>query len=166
MAPDFAISRRQAWIDIADRVLLLSATDVHGYFKDGFHEYLVARAFRMKRVFERMLDERAFLSPYGVRAVSRVYLDHPYVFQCDGFRSEVKYVPAEFDTDMFGGNSNWRGPVWMPINYLLFIESLCRFGALYGDGFHPKHSIPVCADARTTRRMDQLNIASMSTVTS
>ena len=92
----------------------------------------IARAFRMKRVLERMLDESEFLSPCGVRAVSRVYLDHPYVFDCSGFRSEVKYLPAESDSDMFGGNSNWRGPVWMPVNYL---ESLCKFGSFYGDGF-------------------------------
>ncbi|HEX2366701.1 MAG TPA: hypothetical protein VHJ00_16970, partial [Bradyrhizobium sp.] len=60
----------------------------------------IARAFRMKRVLERMLDESEFLSPYGVRAVSRVYSDHPYVFDCRGFRSEVKYAPAESDTDI------------------------------------------------------------------
>jgi hypothetical protein len=94
----------------------------------------IARAFRMKRGFERVLDESAFLSPYGVRSISRVYLDHPYVFECGGFRSEVKYEPAESDSNMFGGNSNWRGPVWMPINYLI-IESLCKFSAFYGDGF-------------------------------
>jgi hypothetical protein len=88
----------------------------------------------MKRVLERMLDESEFLSPYGVRAVSRVYLEHPYVFDCSGFASEVKYAPADSDTDVFGGNSNWRGPVWMPVNYLI-IESLCKFGSFYGDGF-------------------------------
>jgi hypothetical protein len=94
----------------------------------------IARAFRMKRVIERMLDESEFLSPYGVRAISRHYLDHPYVFEYGAYRSEVKYLPAESDSGMFGGNSNWRGPIWMPVNYLI-IESLCKFGSFYGDGF-------------------------------
>ncbi|MBK8175481.1 MAG: glucosidase [Rhodospirillales bacterium] len=94
----------------------------------------ITRAFRMKRVLERMLDEAEFLSPHGVRAISRIYQDHPYVFSCDGFSSEVRYTPAESDTACFGGNSNWRGPVWMPVNYLI-IESLCKFGSFYGDGF-------------------------------
>jgi hypothetical protein len=94
----------------------------------------IARAFRMKRVIERMLDESEFLSPYGVRAISRHYLDHPYVFEYGTYRSEVKYLPAESDSGMFGGNSNWRGPIWMPVNYLI-IESLCRFGSFYGDDF-------------------------------
>jgi hypothetical protein len=94
----------------------------------------IARAFRMKRVIERMLDESEFLSPYGVRAISRHYLDHPYVFEYGSYRSEVKYLPAESDSGMFGGNSNWRGPIWMPVNYLI-IESLCKFGSFYGDDF-------------------------------
>ena len=94
----------------------------------------IGRVFRMKRVLDRMLDEREFLSPYGVRAISRVYRDQPYVFEFGGFRSEVKYTPAESDSGLFGGNSNWRGPIWMPINYLM-VESLRKFGAFYGDGF-------------------------------
>lgn len=94
----------------------------------------VARAFRMKRVIERMLDESEFLSPHGVRAVSRYHLDHPYTFEYGGYRSEVKYVPADSDSGLFGGNSNWRGPVWMPVNYLI-IESLCKYASFYGDNF-------------------------------
>lgn len=94
----------------------------------------IPRAFRMKRVLERMLDESEFLSPYGVRALSRAYLEKPYVFKCDGFRSEEKYLPGESDSTMFGGNSNWRGPIWMPVNYLI-IESLRKFDAFYGEGF-------------------------------
>ena len=75
-----------------------------------------------------------FLSPYGVRSLSRVYLDQPYVFESEGYRSEVKYTPAESDSDLFGGNSNWRGPVWMPVNFLM-VESLDKFGSFYGDDF-------------------------------
>jgi hypothetical protein len=96
--------------------------------------FSLTRAFRMKRVLERMLDEKELLSPYGVRAISRVYLDKPCVFELDGYRAEVKYTAAESDSDLFGGNSNWRGPIWMPVNYLL-AESLCKFGSYYGDGF-------------------------------
>ncbi|HXZ46658.1 MAG TPA: glucosidase, partial [Pseudolabrys sp.] len=96
--------------------------------------FSIARAFRMKSVLERMLDEKEFLSPYGVRSISRVYLDNPYVFESQGYQAEVKYTPAESDSDLFGGNSNWRGPVWMPVNYLI-IESLEKFGSFYGDGF-------------------------------
>lgn len=94
----------------------------------------IARAFRMKMTLQRILDESAFLSPYGVRALSREHLEHPYVFSCHGRRYEVKYLPAESDSDLFGGNSNWRGPIWMPINYLL-VECLRRFHSFYGDAF-------------------------------
>ncbi|MDC7788771.1 glucosidase [Rhodoplanes sp. TEM] len=92
----------------------------------------VARAFRMKAVLARMLDETEFLSDHGIRAISRVYRDRPYVFERDGFRAEVRYAPGESDTGLFGGNSNWRGPVWMPVNYLM-VESLEKFGLFYGD---------------------------------
>ncbi|HLN09819.1 MAG TPA: glucosidase [Xanthobacteraceae bacterium] len=94
----------------------------------------IPRAFRLSKLLERVLDPGAFLSDHGVRSLSRCHLEHPYEFALDGFRSEVKYVAAESDGDMFGGNSNWRGPVWMPINYLI-IESLCKFHKFYGDGF-------------------------------
>src|SRR6202012_428758 len=72
-----------------------------------------------RRVLSRLLDESEFLGPYGIRSISRHHLDHPYVFDAGGQEYRVQYVPAESDTGMFGGNSNWRGPVWMPINLLL-----------------------------------------------
>jgi hypothetical protein len=93
----------------------------------------LARVFRMTKILRRMLDESEFLSPYGVRALSRSYLDHPYDFEYDGVHYRVKYEPAESESGVFGGNSNWRGPVWMPVNYLL-IENLRRFYLFYGDG--------------------------------
>jgi hypothetical protein len=92
------------------------------------------RGHRMKRLLKRMLDAAEFLSDYGVRALSRHHLDHPYVFESNGRRFTVQYQPAESDSGLFGGNSNWRGPVWMPMNYLL-IESLRRFHSYYGDDF-------------------------------
>jgi hypothetical protein len=94
----------------------------------------IVRAFRSSKVLARVLDPNEFLSDYGIRSLSRYHLDHPYVFESGNYRSEVKYVPAESDSDLFGGNSNWRGPIWMPINYLL-IESINKFAKFYGDDF-------------------------------
>jgi hypothetical protein len=94
----------------------------------------ITRAFRLTKLLERVLDKDEFLSDHGVRALSRYYLEHPYVFESGGFRSEVKYAPAESEGNLFGGNSNWRGPVWMPMNYLI-IESLRKFHRFYGDEF-------------------------------
>jgi len=92
------------------------------------------RGHRMKQILRRMLDETEFLSDYGVRSLSRAHLDHPYVFSCGGQSLTVKYQPAESESGVFGGNSNWRGPIWFPVNYLL-ITSLRRFDAYYGDDF-------------------------------
>ena len=79
-----------------------------------------------------MLDEDEFLSPYGIRAVSKVHHDHPYVLGVDGTEYRVDYEPAESSTGLFGGNSNWRGPIWFPVNYLM-IESLQKYNHYYGD---------------------------------
>ncbi|MFQ5772347.1 MAG: glucosidase, partial [bacterium] len=92
------------------------------------------RGHRMKRVLKRMLDETEFLSEYGVRALSRYHQDHPYVFHVNGNTFTVTYQPAESDSGLFGGNSNWRGPIWFPVNFLL-IESLQKFHHYYGDDF-------------------------------
>jgi hypothetical protein len=81
-----------------------------------------------------MLDENEFFSPYGIRALSRYHAEHPYVFHVKGQDYRVNYLPAESDTGMFGGNSNWRGPVWMPVNSLL-IRALMSFYLYYGDDF-------------------------------
>ncbi len=92
------------------------------------------RGHRMKRLLRRMLDETEFLSDYGVRALSRYHLDHPYVFDCCGHEVSVSYQPGESESGLFGGNSNWRGPIWFPLNYLI-IESLQKFHHYYGDDF-------------------------------
>ena len=89
---------------------------------------------RLQRVLEYVLDEREFLSPNGIRSLSRYHHDHPYMLQLDGGTYEVHYAPGESDSGMFGGNSNWRGPIWMPANYLL-IEALKRYHHFYGDSF-------------------------------
>jgi len=82
----------------------------------------------------RMLDETRFLSPYGIRSLSRHHLEHPFVFKVHGEEYRVQYLPAESNTGMFGGNSNWRGPIWMPIN-ILIIRALLMFYLYYGDDF-------------------------------
>jgi len=89
---------------------------------------------QLRRVLKVMLDENEFLSPYGIRALSRVHLDSPYVLHLGGTEYRVQYEPAESETALFGGNSNWRGPIWFPVNYLL-IESLQKFHYYYGDSF-------------------------------
>jgi hypothetical protein len=89
---------------------------------------------RLRRVLTVMLDEKEFLSPYGIRSVSRAHAEHPFVFQAGGQEYRVSYLPAESDTGMFGGNSNWRGPIWMPVNALI-IRALLNYYAYYGDKF-------------------------------
>ncbi|MBC7922887.1 MAG: glucosidase [Ferruginibacter sp.] len=92
------------------------------------------RGHRMKKLLKRMLDESEFLSDYGVRALSRYHREHPYTLKVDGSVFSVAYLPGESDSSLFGGNSNWRGPIWFPVNYLI-IESLQRFHHYYGDDF-------------------------------
>jgi Glycosyl hydrolase family 63 C-terminal domain len=87
---------------------------------------------RLQRVLQIMLDENEFLSPYGIRGISRVHLDRPFILKANGDQYSVNYEPAESTTNLFGGNSNWRGPVWFPVNYLM-IESLQKFHHYFGD---------------------------------
>lgn len=97
---------------------------------------------RLVKILHYMLDENEFLSPYGIRSLSKYHEQHPYDFQCEGMKYEISYQPAESLSGLFGGNSNWRGPVWFPINYLL-IESLQKYHHYYGDELKvefPTHS--------------------------
>ena len=89
---------------------------------------------QLRRVLRVLLDENEFLSPYGIRALSRFHKEHPFVLQVDGTEYRVDYEPAESATGLFGGNSNWRGPIWFPVNYLL-IESLQKFHHYLGDDY-------------------------------
>jgi hypothetical protein len=89
---------------------------------------------RLRRILTRMLDENEFLGPYGIRALSRYHAGNPYVLHVNGNEYRVNYLPAESDTGMFGGNSNWRGPVWMPVNGLI-LRALLQFYMYYGDNF-------------------------------
>ena len=89
---------------------------------------------KLRRVLAKMLDENEFLSPYGLRALSRYHAEHPYVFHVGDQEYRVSYLPAESDSGMFGGNSNWRGPIWMPVNALI-IRALLQYHSYYGDEF-------------------------------
>ena len=89
---------------------------------------------KLRHILQKMLDENEFLSPYGIRSVSKFHREHPYVFEANGERYQVDYEPAESTSALFGGNSNWRGPIWFPINYLI-IEALQSFHQYLGDDF-------------------------------
>ncbi|HZI61955.1 MAG TPA: hypothetical protein VFD62_14655 [Pyrinomonadaceae bacterium] len=104
---------------------------------------------KLRRVLRVMLDENEFLSPYGIRAVSRFHKDHPYVLPVNGREHRVDYEPAESSTGLFGGNSNWRGPIWFPLNYLL-VESLQKFHHYLGEDF--KVECPVGSGQMLTLR--------------
>ena len=89
---------------------------------------------RLRRILTKMLDENEFLSPYGIRSISKFHQQHPYVFHVHGQEYRVDYLPAESNTGMFGGNSNWRGPIWLPVNAMI-IRALQNFYLYYGDNF-------------------------------
>ena len=89
---------------------------------------------KLERVLAYMLDENEFLGPHGIRSLSRYHLEHPFVFHVSGQEYKVQYLPGESNTGMFGGNSNWRGPVWMPVNALL-IRALLNLYSFYGNEF-------------------------------
>src|SRR5262249_21069886 len=89
---------------------------------------------KLRRILTRMLDEKEFLSEYGIRSLSKYHAEHPYVFRVDGQEYRVGYLPGESDSGMFGGNSNWRGPIWMPVNGLI-IRALLQCYTYYGNDF-------------------------------
>ena len=89
---------------------------------------------KVEQILKYMLDESEFFGPYGIRSLSKYHLDHPFVFNLSGVEYKVQYLPAESNTGMFGGNSNWRGPVWMPVN-ILIIRGLLNLYQFYGKDF-------------------------------
>jgi hypothetical protein len=131
--------KRMQWFldnrkDLARHISYMTASGAGAGADMAHRHYLLAipSKERLARVLKYLLDEKEFLSPYGVRSLSRVHLEHPYVFRADGTDYAVKYCPGESDTSLFGGNSNWRGPVWFPVNFLL-LEALERYHHFYGD---------------------------------
>jgi hypothetical protein len=131
-SPEFEARLRWVLAHRPDLAALVSHWQIEG--KGARRLLSLLRGSRMKALLRRMLDESAFLSPYGVRGVSRVHRDAPFTLDLDGQHFAMGYVPGDSNTREFGGNSNWRGPVWMPVNYLL-IESLYMFHRYYGDDF-------------------------------
>jgi len=109
---------------------------LHGKFAGYANRRLlsVCNKEKLERILVYLLDENEFFGPYGIRSVSRYHLEHPFVFDLGGQEYKVQYLPAESDTGMFGGNSNWRGPVWMPVNFLL-VRSLLNLYQFYGNDF-------------------------------
>jgi hypothetical protein len=88
----------------------------------------------LRRVLKIMLDEQEFLSPFGIRALSRIHQDHPYIYRAGDQEYRVSYLPGDSDSGMFGGNSNWRGPIWMPVN-MLILRALLQYYLYYGNAF-------------------------------
>ena len=125
-------TRRMQWF-IDNRPEFRANLDLVTVAGGGVRRLLsIVNRTQLTRVLRYMLDRDEFLSPYGVRAMSRYHRAHPYVLAVDGVEHRVDYEPAESTTGLFGGNSNWRGPLWFPMNYLL-IESLQKFHHFYGD---------------------------------
>ncbi len=120
---------------LAARPELLAA--IHNPGQTGVGGKLLASILnedRLRRVLSKMLDENEFLSDYGIRSLSRYHATHPFIFDAGGQQYRVNYLPAESDTSMFGGNSNWRGPIWMPVNALI-IRALLQYYGYYGNDF-------------------------------
>ncbi|WP_428492867.1 MGH1-like glycoside hydrolase domain-containing protein [Rhodopila sp.] len=154
--PEFAERLRWVLNHRPDLAGLVSHWDVEG--KGSRRLLSLLRGHRMKALLRRMLDETAFLSPYGVRSVSRQHLDKPFTLDLDGQHFQLSYVPGDSNSRAFGGNSNWRGPIWMPVNFMI-IESLYGFHHYYGDDFRVEyptgsgvtHSLREIADALSDR---------------
>jgi hypothetical protein len=130
--------RRVEWV-LANRPDL--ARLISRWFESGKGEnrlLAILRGHRMKMILKRMLDQQEFLSDYGIRAMSKYHEENPYKFYINGEVLQVGYTPAEALTDIMGGNSNWRGPIWFPLNYLIF-DSLMKFHAYYGDDYEVEY---------------------------
>ncbi|HKQ18713.1 MAG TPA: glucosidase [Candidatus Eisenbacteria bacterium] len=128
---DWFLENRQ---DLAHHISYMSKDHEGGAGSHGHRLLAIPSKERLRRVLQYMLDEKEFLSPFGIRSLSAIHKDSPYVFDVMGEEHRVDYVPGESNTGLFGGNSNWRGPVWFPVNYLL-IEALERYHHFYGDDF-------------------------------
>jgi hypothetical protein len=128
------LGERLKWFFDARRELCTLIHDPRKQGLAGRHLASILDETRLRRVLHRMLDESEFLSPHGIRSLSRYHADHPYVICAGGQEYRVSYLPAESDSGMFGGNSNWRGPIWMPVNALI-IRALLSYHLYYGKDF-------------------------------
>ncbi len=145
MLPRFSEGIDEVFRNRPDLAGLVSHWDLPG--QGDLRLFSLLRGHRTKCLLRRMLDESQFLSPHGIRSMSRALEAEPYTLWHDGESFSVRYAPGESTTDAFGGNSNWRGPIWMPVNFLI-IESLLHFHEYYGDGF--KIEFPVGGTSKIT----------------
>ncbi|PWT86022.1 MAG: glucosidase, partial [Acidobacteria bacterium] len=118
--------------EVAEKVATADDPMVGGY--QGRRLAAVCNKEKLQRILAYMLDENEFLGPYGIRSLSKYHHDHPFVFYLGNHEYKVQYLPAESNTGMFGGNSNWRGPIWMPVNGLI-VRGLLQMYPFYGDDF-------------------------------
>ncbi len=130
--PDFLQRAGKRLSQMPELVVNVQDPRKPGYKKR--HLLSIMNETKLRRVLARLLDESEFLSPYGIRALSRYHLEHPYVYQTQNQEFRVDYVPADSNTGMFGGNSNWRGPIWFPVN-ILILRALLQFYLYYGNEF-------------------------------
>jgi hypothetical protein len=105
-------------------------SNIEEFNVDGNYLFSIMRGFRLEKLLHRLLDEKEFLSDYGIRSLSKYHEEHPYVFKHNGHH-QIQYESGESRSNMFGGNSNWRGPIWMPLNYMI-IQSLRKYYSFYG----------------------------------
>jgi len=127
------LKQRIDWFEARHPELLDQTLTIHSS-NEHRHLLTLVKPERLRRILSRVFDEEEFLSPHGIRGISRVYLDQPFTMRVENATLSEQYEPAESSTGLFGGNSNWRGPVWFPINYL-FIDALRRYHAFFGDAF-------------------------------
>ena len=109
-------------------------SDIDSMNKDGNYLFAIMIGDRLESLLKRLLDEEEFLSDYGIRSLSKHYEDNPFIFGYKGNDYKIQYEPGESSSSMFGGNSNWRGPIWFPLNYLI-INSLRKYHEYYGDSY-------------------------------
>jgi hypothetical protein len=158
--------RRMAWFleyrpHLVERVASLTELGAHKH-----HQLAIMGRNKIERILERMLDPAEFLSDYGLRSLSRYHADHPYHFKINQTTYSVRYEPGESTTDLFGGNSNWRGPIWFPINFLI-IDALRKYHHHYGNslkvefpsGSKRKHSLAEVADALSRRLISIFSVS-------
>ncbi len=129
-----AFIERARWFNQKHPLLTANITSPSRAGYQGRRLLSLVNEERLRRILTRMLDEKEFLSDYGIRSISRVYAENPYSFVLEGVEFRVEYMPAESNNAMFGGNSNWRGPIWFPMN-LMIVRSLLNLYAFYGDTF-------------------------------
>lgn len=126
--------KRMQWFINHRKYLQKDLAQTHNSDHGEVRLLALASEDKLRRILRYMLDENEFLAPYGIRSLSRVHEEHPYSFCCDGHTYTVSYVPGESESGAFGGNSNWRGPIWLPLNFLI-IEALERYHKFYGNDF-------------------------------